>query len=46
MDHVLVMNNYSEKNWLVFSFIFKVNFHGQVVCYLMNVVTKGGGGVQ
>ena len=38
VDHVLVMNNYSGKNGLAFSFIFKINIHGQVICYLINVV--------
>ena len=39
-NQVMAMNNYSGKNGLVFSFIFKTNIHGQVViCYFINVVT-------
>ena len=39
VDHVMAMNNYSGKKGLVFSFILKINIHGQVICYFKNVVT-------
>lgn len=38
-DHMMAMNNYSGKNELVFSFTFKTNIHGQIICYFINVVT-------
>ena len=38
-DHVMAMRTYSGKNGLVFSFMFKTNIHGQVICHFINIVT-------
>ena len=38
-DNVMMMNKYSGKNGLVFSFILKTNMHGHAICYFINAVT-------